>query len=154
MTVSLSGRDGIAPLSVVVIAPHAFANFNASLKRGSSCENTKDSEQYNRLFRNPSLVATSNWGHTNPMLKGHLLQKKTSSRFSSWVYPTQNLNEIITNKTSIFLKKVSYPLTHWKFSSGFAPLYIPIGCLAYKISNFFSTCAVFEFEWKKATYLG
>jgi hypothetical protein len=83
MTVSLSGRDGIAPLSVVVIAPHAFANFRASLKRGSSCENTKDSEQYNHLFRNPSLVATSNRGYTKPMLKGHLLQKKASSQIFS-----------------------------------------------------------------------
>jgi hypothetical protein len=30
ITVSMSGRDGIAPLSVVVMAPQAFANLRAS----------------------------------------------------------------------------------------------------------------------------
>lgn len=31
------GRAGIAPFWVVVIAPHAFANFSTSLNLGSSC---------------------------------------------------------------------------------------------------------------------
>jgi hypothetical protein len=35
ITVSMSGRDGIAPLSVVVMAPQAFANLRASRNRPS-----------------------------------------------------------------------------------------------------------------------
>jgi hypothetical protein len=36
ITVSRSGSAGIAPLSVVVIAPHALANFKADRNRPSS----------------------------------------------------------------------------------------------------------------------
>jgi hypothetical protein len=37
----MSGRDGIAPLSVVVMAPQAFANLRASRNRPSFCESHK-----------------------------------------------------------------------------------------------------------------
>lgn len=36
------GRAGIAPLSVTVMAPQAFAKYKASLNRFSSCEKTID----------------------------------------------------------------------------------------------------------------
>lgn len=42
-TVSMSGRAGIAPLSVTVIAPQAFANFSASRNRSSFCKCPKAS---------------------------------------------------------------------------------------------------------------
>jgi len=38
ITVSFSGSDGMAPLSVVVIAPQAFANRRASRNLLSSCD--------------------------------------------------------------------------------------------------------------------
>jgi hypothetical protein len=41
ITVSMSGRAGIAPLSVVVMAPQAFANLRASRNRPSFCESHK-----------------------------------------------------------------------------------------------------------------
>lgn len=44
-TASFVGRAGIAPLSVTVMAPQAFANRSASLNRFSSCHNENKQEK-------------------------------------------------------------------------------------------------------------
>ena len=65
-TSASAGRAGIAPFFVVVMAPHAFANFRTSLNLASSCN-----------FRNCPTLDKSN--HTFIVL--HLMTRKKKKDF-------------------------------------------------------------------------